>query len=466
MLRRLYAEATSARASRRAAAGLALRHHHPRAGCEPEHELSVGLVAARQPPAASRTPGRRQIVAEGGRRFPAPSSRGVPAVRELRNRPGRIGPPVLPAGRPRPRGEHALAFRRTSDALSGVIHPRSTAAARWSSSFQRQEPSRSTTMSRARSRVSQPTLDARHGSSRLTYQPSSKCQSEWCVPKRWSLSTPSPSHTLSRSDQSASSRRSISWSGSPAKIFPRVPPGSREHDVLRRVLGDDVRHREADVAEGEAAPHDDVALRPHPSPSEARGAAKPGSGRQSSQPVGQGLSSSTRSPSARMACASSSGEPAEADGLLELVLVLPRPASVRLDADVQHQIVGLVPEGRAAQRLLEIDVPARELASLVPEDVHAMRPPPWDQRQLAGRVPDVVVQLPLAVGLAADRPPIRQGALHVCPDGEPERDEVRILVDDEVRRGMPDLAEADVAQEGDGRGHGGTVRRRRALSRQ
>src|SRR5436190_9140070 len=56
------------------------------------------------------------------------------------------------------------------------------------------------------------------------------------------------------------------------------------------------------------------------------------------------------------------GEDAEGDGLLELVLVLPRPRrAVGRDEDVEHVVGRVESEASRLQRCLEIDVPAEEL---------------------------------------------------------------------------------------------------------
>src|SRR5215217_4504775 len=65
---------------------------------------------------------------------------------------------------------------------------------------------------------------------------------------------------------------------------------------------------------------------------------------------------------------------------VELVFVLPAPAAVWLDPDVESEIVGVKAERRPAQRLLDVDVPAFERPCLrIPEQLDLMSRPPPDE---------------------------------------------------------------------------------------
>ncbi len=68
----------------------------------------------------------------------------------------------------------------------------------------------------------------------------------------------------------------------------------------------------------------------------------------------------TRSPSARMASASGLRAPAESDAERQVVLVLPAPASVRPDDDVERLVAGDDAIGRPPERGLQVDVPTEK----------------------------------------------------------------------------------------------------------
>src|SRR4051812_49321784 len=212
-------------------------------------------------------------------------------------------------------------------------------------------------MSSARSRVSQPSRDSRQGSSRLTYQPSAKCQSEWCSPKRCTLRTPLPSQILSPSDQSASSRLSSSCSGRPAKIFPRAPGGSQRKtcSAVTSTTTCGIAKRtwpNARLRQTATSPSDHIPAVRKVGEGPGRIGAPVFPARRP-RPLSEDALA-LRANLARLRF----GEPAEADRLLEHVLVLPLPGAVRLDPDVEDQVIRVESEPRAPDRLLDVHVPA------------------------------------------------------------------------------------------------------------
>ena len=144
---------------------------------------------------------------------------------------------------------------------------------------------------------------------------------------------------------------------------------------LRRADGVlDRRHKRRPAAPEQPQP-DEGSERASPpqtrsQPSGSCGIGQAGSGRQSSQPVGNGHSSRTRSASARTAAASTHPE---RRGLLELVLVLPAIRAVRHHDQIELVVEGVVADRRPAQRLLEVDVPVLELPVGLGEEVDRVR---------------------------------------------------------------------------------------------
>ena len=263
--------------------------------------------------------------------YKLPSPPGTPAVQPAPVRASRSSQPVG--------NSHAASTRspssRINAASSSVISPRSTAAARSSSSFHPQ------------GRHAHGDVERRSHVSADTSTPPPLLEVD--VPivlevpervvhaERWSLSTPCLPHLSGSTSRPA---RLSSPGAASGEDLPARPPGSQSatcSDVCSATTWASRSGRGRRRGwPATTSPSGHIPAR-----------RKPGSG----QP---GLAASPPSPSATAAPRARARPPRGWPAPLqvnrprrtppELVLVLPRPASVRLDPDVQHQIVGLEAE--------------------------------------------------------------------------------------------------------------------------
>ena len=89
-------------------------------------------------------------------------------------------------------------------------------------------------------------------------------------------------------------------------------------------------------------------------------------------------------------------EAADCAGLFKLVLVLPAPRrEVRRDHEIEDVVSGVEPDGRAAQRFLEVDIPAKEApVGCAPQGPEGMGRAGTRQHQHRVVPPDAITDLP------------------------------------------------------------------------
>ena len=239
----------------------------------------------------------------------------------------------------------------------------------------------------------------------------------------------------------AADRRAVPLGDLPSRARCHV-----EGDEIAHIGDNDVWKHTPHLPVAHEAEQCSVALRPHPNPRERR-RGPAGSGRQFSQPVGNGHSSITR-------CASSRASPPSSAVMIPSSSARARSSSSfhsaspsLRDPEVELPVRRVEAERRLRERRLKVDVPAAERAVRAAQEPDRVAPPERRQLQPTGPDPRAELDAPSSNGsrLPSAGAPVRVG------DGRSRADprhEARVApVDDDRRHGHHHATVGDVAQE-------------------